>query len=328
MNDVQRMYTDKESIGTNFLNNQKAGKSSGQQVLLPQQTPPPPTAPRARKEKTTTILCNSRERNVVSYPNTNMFRWRLRRDLKDITSIRLIGGSVPGNLYNINSDWNKFTFFENISIYTITLNIGLYDATSLAAELKRALNNSGLSNIYDVVYSTTTLKLTIKRISGTYNFSILFQTGEYSDNFDDYRGAVDSLSNDYLSEIKSPARILGFITQDYSDTSGTIVAPNPVDTAWFLNKLFLHINTETDKEFNRIEVARGRHDPYTIIYLDEIKDGIKFLNKETDYPILEFSPAPLTRLSLLEISIRDEFYKLLDLQNKEYTFIFEITFLE
>lgn len=328
MNDIQRMYTDKESIGTNFLNNQKAGKSSGQQVLLPQQTPPPPTAPRARKEKTTTILCNSRERNVVSYPNTNMFRWRLRRDLKDITSIRLIGGSVPGNLYNINSDWNKFTFFENISIYTITLNIGLYDATSLATELKRALNNSGLSNIYDVVYSTTTLKLTIKRISGTYNFSILFQTGEYSDNFDDYRGAVDSLSNDYLSEIKSPARILGFITQDYSDTSGTIVAPNPVDTAWFLNKLFLHINTETDKEFNRIEVARGRHDPYTIIYLDEIKDGIKFLNKETDYPILEFSPAPLTRLSLLEISIRDEFYKLLDLQNKEYTFIFEITFLE
>jgi len=328
MNDVQRMYTDKESIGTNFLNNQKAGKSSGQQVLLPQQTPPPPTAPRARKEKTTTILCNSRERNVVSYPNTNMFRWRLRRDLKDITSIRLIGGSVPGNLYNINSDWNKFTFFENISIYTITLNIGLYDATSLAAELKRALNNSGLSNIYDVVYSTTTLKLTIKRISGTYNFSILFQTGEYSDNFYDYRGPVDSLSNDYLSEIKSPARILGFITQDYSDTSGTIVAPNPVDTAWFLNKLFLHINTETDKEFNRIEVAKGRHDPYTIIYLDEIKDGIKFLNKETDYPILEFSPAPLTRLSLLEISIRDEFYKLLDLQNKEYTFIFEITFLE
>ena len=95
-----------------------------------------------------------------------------------------------------------------------------------------------------------------------------------------------------------------------------------------LNKLFLHINTETDKEFNRIEVAKGPHDPYTIIYLDEVKDGVKFLNKETDYPIIEFSPAPLSRLSLLEISIRDEFYKLQDLQNKEFTLLFEITFLE
>ena len=328
MNTVQKMYTEKESLGTNFLNNQKVGKASGQQVLLPQQTPPPPRGPRQRKEKTTTILCNSRERNVVSYPNTNMFRWRLRRDLKDITSVRLIGGNTPANLYNINTSWNKFTFFENMNIYTITLNVGYYDAITLATELKRALNNSGLSNVYDVTYSSTTLKLTIKRVSGTYSFSILFQSGEYTDNFDDYSGAVDNLSNDYLSEIKSPARILGFITQDYSDSSGTIVAPNPVDTAWFLNKLFLHINTETDKEFNRIEIARGPHDPYTIIYLDDVKDGVKFLNKETDYPILEFNPAPLSRLSLLEISIRDEFYKLLDLQNKEFTLLFEITYLE
>ena len=328
MNELQRMYTDKDSIGTTFLNNQKPGKSSGQQVLLPQQTPPPPVGPRKRHEKVTTILCNSRERNVVSYPNTNMFRWRLRRDLKDITSIRLIGGSLPANLYNINTGWNKFTFLENSIKYTISLNIGLYDGTTLAAELKRALNSSGLSNVYDVSYSLTSLKITIRRTSGTYSFSILFQTGEYVDNFDDYSGAVDNLSNDYLSEIKCPARILGFITEDYTHSSGTIVATNPVDTAWFLNKIFLHINTETDKEFNRIEVARGQHDPYAIIYLDEVKDGIKFLNKETDYPIIEFSPAPLSRLSLLEISIRDEFYKLHDLQNKEFTLVFEITFLE
>jgi hypothetical protein len=328
MNELQRMYTDKDSIGTTFLNSQKSGKSSGQQVLLPQQTPPPPVGPRKRHEKVTTILCNSRERNVVSYPNTNMFRWRLRRDLKDITSIRLIGGSLPANLYNINTGWNKFTFLENSIKYTISLNIGLYDGTTLAAELKRALNNSGLSNVYDVSYSLTSLKITIRRTSGTYSFSILFQTGEYVDNFDDYSGAVDNLSNDYLSEIKCPARILGFITEDYTHSSGTIVATNPVDTAWFLNKIFLHINTETDKEFNRIEVARGQHDPYAIIYLDEVKDGIKFLNKETDYPIIEFSPAPLSRLSLLEISIRDEFYKLHDLQNKEFTLVFEITFLE
>jgi hypothetical protein len=208
------------------------------------------------------------------------------------------------------------------------LNPGKYDETSLAVELKRALNNSGLSNVYDVTYSTTTLKLSIVRKSGTYNFSFLFGSGDYTDQFDDYTGAVDALSNDYLSEIRSPARILGFVTQDYSSTSGTIIAPNPVDIAWFLNKIFLHINADTALELIRIEVAKGAHDPYTIIYLDEVKDSVKHLNKETDYPVIEFSPAPLSRLSLLEISLRDEFYKLLDVQNKEFTLLLEITYLE
>jgi hypothetical protein len=322
------MFAPKTSIGTREIDSQPTGKSSGQQVLLPQQITKPSIRPRTRREKITTIICNSRERNVVSYPNTNQFRWRLRRDLKDITSIRLVGGSIPANLYNINTDWNKFSLLENVTTYTITLNPGIYDGSSLAAELKRALNNSGLANVYDVTYSTTTLKITIKRLSGTYRFTLLFQTGNYVDQFYDFYGAVDNLSNDYLNEIRTPARILGFVTQDYSDTSGTIVASNPVDIAWFLNKVFLHINVDTALELNRVEVARGSHDPYTVIYLDEQINGIKHLNKETDYPVIEFIPAPLSRVSLLEISLRDEFYKLLDTQNKEFTLIFEVSFLE
>ena len=329
MSKVERMYAkQKESIGSKEIDSQPTGKSSGQQILLPQQIVKPTIAPRQRKEKVTTIICNSRERNVVSFPNPNQFRWRLRRDLKDITSIRLISGNIPANLYNINTGWNKFSFLENTTTYTITLNPGVYEGSTLAVELKRALNSSGLANVYDVTYSTTSLKLTIRRNSGTYNFSLLFQSGNFTDQFDDFTGVVDNISNDYLNEIRTPARILGFVTQDYSDTSGTIVSSNPVDTAWFLNKVFLHINVDTALELNRVEVARGSHDPYTIIYLDEVKDGSKHLNKETDYPVIEFSPAPLSRISLLEISLRDEFYKLLDTQNKEFTLIFEITFLE
>jgi hypothetical protein len=323
-----KAYTNSQSIGTREIESQKNGTSSGQQILLPQQIIKPAIGPKQRKEKIVTILCNSRERNVVSYPNPNQFRWRLRRDLKNITSIRLIGGNLPANFYNINTDWNKFSFLENTTKYIITLNPGLYDGSSIATELARALNNSGLSNVYSVTYSTTTLKLTIRRTSGTYNFSFLFQTGEYTDQFDDFTGVVDNLSNDYLSEIRTPARLLGFVTADYASTSGSIVAPNPVDTSWFLNKIFLHINVNTSLELNRIEVARGTHDPYTVIYIDNIRDGNKYLNRETDYPALEFSPAPLARLSLLELSLRDEFYRLLDTQNKEFTLVLEITFLE
>jgi len=326
--DKAKAYTVSQSIGTKEIESQRNGKSSGQQVLLPQQIIKPNLGPRQRKEKAITILCNSRERNIISYPNSNQFRWRLRRDLKDITSIRLVGGNIPANFYNINTGWNKFTFLENNISYTITINPGIYDGTTIATELARALNNSGLANVYNVSYSATTLKLTIRRTSGTYNFTLLFQTGEYTDQFDDYAGAPDNLSNDYLREIRTPARLLGFVTNDYASSTGVIVAPNPIDTAWFLNKVFLHINVDTALELNRVEVARGTHDPYTVIYLDEVKDGNKHLNKETDYPVLEFSPAPLSRLSLLEVSLRDEFYKILDTQNKEFTLMLEITFLE
>ena len=325
---MARAYTETPSLGTQFLNSQKVGKASGQTILLPQQTLPPMIKGKPRKEKTLTILCNSRERNIVSYPNSNNFRWRLRRDIKEILNIRLIGGSIPANFYNINSDWNKFSFYENTTTYIITLNPGNYDGSSIAIELKRALNNSGLSNVYDVTYSTTSMKLTIKRSSGTYAFSLLFQSGSYVDNFDDFTGAVDNLTNDYVSKINSPARMLGFVTQDYAAVSSILVAPNPVDPAWFLNKVFLHINVDTALELNRIEVARGAHDPYAVLYLDSVKDSVKYLNKETDYPLLEFSPAPLSRLSLLEISLRDEFYRLLDTQNKEFTLLFEIVHLE
>jgi len=324
-----RAYSESKSIGTISIDKQHVGKSSGQQMLLPQQILPPQIGSRPRKEKTTTILCNSRERNIVTYPNSNEFRWRLRRDLKDILSVRLIGGNIPANLYNINTGWNKFTFKENATEYTITLTPGTYDGSTIAIQLMTAINGtSGIGNVYNVTYSTTTQKLTIKRSSGTYSFSLLFQTGQYTDNFDDYNGPVDSLTNDYLSKINSPARLLGFVTQDYSDTSGTITSPNAIDIGWFMNKLFLHINTESNKEFNRVEVSRATHDPYTVIYLDEIKDGNKFLNKETDYPVIEFAPAPLSRLSLLQISLRDEFYRLIDTLNKEFTLIFEIIYLE
>lgn len=320
--DKAKGYTEQKSIGTQFIDSQPTGKSSGQQVLLPLHTQ------KNRVSRLTTICVNSRERNVITNPNPNQFRWRLKRDLKNIQSIRLIGGTLPGDFYNINTGWNKFTFLENSIKYTVTLNAGKYDGSTAATELKRALNASGVANVYDVTFSSTTSKLTIRRSSGIYGFSLLFGTGLYLDTFDDFAGTVDSLTNDYLNSIGCPARMLGFVSMDYSDTSGTLTAPNPIDSAWFLNKIYLHLNVNTSVELNRIEIARGPHDPYTIILLDDVKNGIKFLNKETDYPELEFLPAPLARLSLLEVSLRDEFYQLLDTQNKEFILIFELSYLD
>ena len=51
---MERMYGPDKSIGTKFLDSQKPGKSSGQQVLLPSQTPPPVSPVRSIVSETQT----------------------------------------------------------------------------------------------------------------------------------------------------------------------------------------------------------------------------------------------------------------------------------
>jgi hypothetical protein len=45
-------------------------------------------------------------------------------------------------------------------------------------------------------------------------------------------------------------------------------------------------------------------------------------------PTYSSSPAPIARLSSLTISIRDAFFRLIDLGGHEYSLVFEITTLE
>ena len=315
-----RAYTENPSIGTTNIDSSSPGKSSAQDLLLKNVV---------RKERITTVCVNSRNRNILTYPNTNLFRWRFKRPMKDILSIRLIGGAVPSKIYNITSSWNKFTILEASTKYTVLLTPGFYDTTAIATELARALNAViGIVNTYSVSYSTSTLKLTISRTSGSSTFSFLFKSGQYIDSFDVFSGQIDSMNKDYLTMINSPARLLGFLSLDYASSSGIIISENVVDIGWFLNKIYLHINADTNNELNRIEHINGSHDPYTIIYLDSELNGIKFLNKETDYPIIVFEPAPIARLISLDISLRDEFYRVLDIGNREFSLLFEILFLE
>jgi hypothetical protein len=57
------------------------------------------------------------------------------------------------------------------------------------------------------------------------------------------------------------------------------------------------------------------------------KDGYYFLNKDTYLPIYYSSPAPIARMAFFYISLRDEFFRLIDLGNHDFTLVFEITVL-
>lgn len=288
-----------------------AAITSGQQILLPE------VSKGKRKQRTITVAVNSIDRNISVDPNTNQFRWTFRRPLKDILSIELVNGFVPADIYNINTGWNIFTFGETTTLWTVTLTPGQYTPAQLCSELQTQLNGlSGVGNSYTVAYSSVTKKMTVTATGGT-DFTFYFKTTPYR----------DFLESGSLTSVNCPARIFGFATSDYT-ASGSIVAPNRMDPDLFLKKLYLHLNADNSIELNRIELGAGRKDCFHILFLDQITDGYYPLNKDLHTPIFYSSPAPIARMAQLTVSIRDEFYRLVDLGQHDFTLMFEITFIE
>jgi hypothetical protein len=255
----------------------------------------------------------------MSYPNTNDFRFVLRRPLKEILSIELVNGSIPGLIYTINKGWNTFTYQEGTTLHTVTLTPGLYNPTTLATELQRRLNAISVTNTYTASVDPVTQRLTLSGVGGA-RFALLFYSGTPHDEFD--------MNGVHILQINTPARFLGFGFNDYTDTAGTIVSPVAMDAENFLNRIYLYINAESTTELHRMEVGAGGRDCFHIFFASPGSANYIFLNKETETPKYVASPAPLARLSFLDISIRDEFFRPLDLQNRDVNLIFEITHLE
>lgn len=286
--------------------------TSGQQVLLSEGS-------RKKVVRKTTVVVNSRDRQILSYPNTNEFRFVLRRPLKEIASIELVNGSIPGLIYTINRGWNTFVFQEGATPYTVTLTPGLYDSATLAAELEANLNALGLTNTYTALVDPITQRLSLIGAGGA-RFALLFYSGTPHDEFD--------MNGVHILQINTPARFLGFGFNDYTDTSGAIISPVAMDAENFLNRIYLYINAESTTELHRMEVGAGGRDCFHIFFASPGSANYIFLNKETETPKYVASPAPLARLSFLDISIRDEFFRPLDLQNRDVNLIFEITHFE
>ena len=290
-----------------------AAVTSGQGVLIPA---------KQRKERRITIAVNSRDRNLRANYDSNDFRWSFRRPLKDVTAIELVNGSVPADLYNVQPAWGSFTFGEDTGTRTwnATLTPGQYNATELCAQLQTQLNAlAGALNTYTVGYSSITKKCTITA-TGPASFTFYFQTGRYVNEIDTHTGAIQS--------VNCVGQLFGFEFQDQTSVAGSLVPPNRMDPYGLISQLYVHINADNSIEINRIERGAGRRDCFHVVYLDQIRDGYYPLNKDIHAPIFYSSPAPIARMATLNISIRDEFYRLIDLGKHDFTLLFEITFLD
>jgi hypothetical protein len=288
--------------------------SSGQHVLMKDQS-------KIKKAlRRTTIVVNSRDRNTIRDPDSNAFKFHLRRPLTNVFSIELMNGHIPGFFFNINVGWNAFTFVEGSKPYTITLTPGLYTDATLLTELQIQLNAiSGKRNTYTVTQNPITRRMQITS-TNIISYKLLFYSGLIHDQFD--------LNMVNIVSINSPARIFGFGLQDYiCDGNGLLKSILPMDINNFLNRVYLHLESD-GRNLSRMEVGAGKQDCFHIFYVTPGEKDYVFLDKDTDHSMFESSPAPISRITTLEVSLRDEFNRPLDINRRDYSLVFEITHLQ
>ena len=274
----------------------------------------------SRKKRTVLMEINSRDRNGKQYTNPSQFRWRLYRPLKDIVSIQIVGGSVPSQLYNMDCGWNSVTFVENGVRTNITIEAGHYDyqglATAIAGQLNAIVEKK---NSYSVQFSASSGKMIVTRNHGEASFGFLFETGDFVDQYD---------QNNTLQHVKSPARLWGFGRTDAFAVDGILRSPFAADIDYLVHRIYVYFNNDNTQDLGTIERSVGRQQPHAIIYIDECCGNYKFLNKETFEPIYLSFPAAIARLATLDISLRNEFDQLIDLNGRDFTLLLEMVVLD
>jgi len=305
--------------------------SSGVPVFLPgppttssgQHLQQPNRAPSTRREQTILVEVSSRDRNYMQRVSSNPTRFLFARPIKDVRRVELIAGTVPANPYNIVQGANQFTFTETNAGITTTFQViltpGVYTATSLLGHLNSVFSSLATTNTYSWSQGSSGGSV-LAATAGAATFGIQFLSGSIPDVID--------RSDGYFLQQMTPALQLGFDMSDYYDVTGVIASPFPMDLQTSMTRLYLYINLENSQDLGVIERGAGRRWPFAVIYLDDQTNGYKFLNKETLTPAAFVLPQPLARMQNLQIEFRDEWYRLVDFNGKDFSLLLQFTVLE
>lgn len=288
-----------------------------------------------RTSRVVRVEVNSIDRNYGKFPLSSEFQWTFPFPVKEVREVRLIGGTIPVPFYNIDDGWNQFTFQEGGIQYTVTIPPGAYTICKLMAELTTLLNAlPGITNTYLVSLTPNTNKITFKATAGTRNFGLLFGTGNFVDTIDNRTKAI--------LELHCPARYLGFGWADYYSNSGVITAARAPNMWYSLERSYLYLNFDTTQDLRSIFRGAGRKEPSALIYNDELNTYnfpnqeacsilmplTKYLNKETFDTNIVPAPAALSRIAVLDISLRDEFFNLINTQGREMSLLLELVIVD
>jgi hypothetical protein len=284
-------------------------KTSGQDILLPEKK-------RSKVSRSLFFEVHSTDRDRRIFKTSNEFRWRFPVPIKEVTQIRIIGGSIPRPLYNIDSPYNAFTIRVGVTSYNIAIAPGNYTAATLAAAIEAAINAAAAPTVFACTVDPVTGLFGLARTVGALSFTLLFGSGNFVDNIDKQSGG--------LIEPNSLATILGFPpAQDVANVGGYIESPFAVNLDDRLNRIYLFLNYESTQDLTAIGRGLGRKEPSLIIYMDQGIANMKFLNKETYDLFILSAPAPISRIGTLDVSFRDEYYRPVNFNGREVTLLME-----
>jgi len=203
---------------------------------------------------------------------------------------------------------------------TITIVPGYYTTEALLLVLPGLLNE-GSSSTYSVCINEFGY-LSITQLGVQQTFGFEFVSGVQTDLLDRNNGS--------LLQINTPATLLGFDLADYYSVPGvmnTLLSPYPIDLSSVNSRLYLYLDADNMQNLGCVERGSGRRSPFAIIYLDTITNGYKFLNKETVSPVSYSTLQPFSRLQTLIVDFRDEFYRPIHFNGKDFTLLLEFTIL-
>jgi len=151
-----------------------------------------------------TVLVDSNDRNFKK-DSPGHYTIKLNRTLKNVYSIELIGGKLPGICYNITNNNNLIAFQETIDqvetgkFHSIRVPPGDYTPLVLANAIMTAMNETG-DNTYRVTVDPITKKFTIVVVSDDENVSF---TGTFNLIFSDrcdFVGDAGFMSRDVVTQ--------------------------------------------------------------------------------------------------------------------------------
>jgi len=240
--------------------------------------------------RNTRIVVDSKERNLILFPEPNNYEIVFDDDINDVVSVKLINIQLPMNTYLINKYFNTIKIIIGVTSYNVVLTIGDYTPANLAIEIADKLNAMSSPNTFDCIYNTLTDNFTI--LSNN-TFKLDFTT-------------VNPLS--YL---------LGFKKQLYQAIPSTnLTYPYMIKSEYRRNFDF---NNYIVMSIDNFDLNRNQSNPLNKSFAI-IGPNYDTLNISDDPDIIKYFAPPINKIDKLRIKFYDRFNNPYDFQNADHRF--------
>mgnify|MGYP003973132581 CR=1 FL=1 len=251
-----------------------------------------------RNENFKLIYVNSSDR-IDSYSDSSDFNIYIP-DLLLVSQVRIVDARIPHTWYNVDIYNNKIDFDEGSGELSATITPGQYTTSTLAVEVKTALETAGTLT-YNVAFDTSsTFKSSIGVTTGSVN--LLWETGTHA------------------GETIGP--IMGFL-----DINTGVAASHTSDSVYNLNILdYILIKSSTFGGGNYNNIATTNYEDAGTSILAAVKINTNFgsmqhLNDGIQYPSLARTTGPATVINL-QLKTHDDTY--LYLNGQEWSCLLQI----